>query len=163
MVRFGQTLAETRLPEWRAHYIDYDGLKQKLQQVWGGDLMPHSRLALPAGQRSLTHSFLSPMQARDSSDSFPEAEQHIGTSFSIPRSVSQPPAALLQQQQQDEQEHAGSPHQHLQDRLLQQHQQQTAPLRRPSSGSGVPQALLLDNGPAEQFLQLLQQELHKVC
>lgn len=44
MVRFGQTLAETRLPEWRAHYLDYDGLKQKLQQVWLACCRTHSPL-----------------------------------------------------------------------------------------------------------------------
>lgn len=111
------------------------------------------------------------LQARDTADDFVEAQ--VGTSFSIPRAVSQPAAALLQhlqQQQHHEQEltqHASNilqQHAQVTAELLQQQEQQQQVLRRPGSSPGlrVPEALQLGYGPTEQFLQLLQQELNKV-
>jgi hypothetical protein len=109
------------------------------------------------------------LQARDTSDDFLEASQPPSTSFSIPRSISQTPTALLQHLQQQQHEHdvTGSPNQqHLQDsaELLQQQEGQQQLPRRVGSSPGlrVPEALQLDGGPTEQFLQLLQQELNKV-
>jgi SPX domain protein involved in polyphosphate accumulation len=32
-MKFGLTLAESLVPEWREHYIDYESLKHKLKQV----------------------------------------------------------------------------------------------------------------------------------
>lgn len=121
------------------------------------------------------------MQARDTCDDFLESGQRPSTSLSIPRSLSQPRTALLQhalqaqhslQQEQQQLQEQGPPsysssnwqqHDGLGPELCQGHQG-----NNPEKHSGpppslcVPAALQVDGGPAEQFLQLLQQELNKV-
>lgn len=47
-MKFGLTLAETLVPEWRQHYINYDALKYKLKQVQALLSRQHACLPFPA-------------------------------------------------------------------------------------------------------------------
>lgn len=71
---------------------------------------------------------------------------------------------MSQDQQGHYTESSQQQHEQASAELLQQQDPQQQAIRRPGSSPGlrVPEALQIDGGPAEQFLQLLQQELNKV-
>lgn len=54
-MKFGNTLAETLVPEWRQYYINYEGLKQRLKQVRLAEGMKLFQAGEESGYRTTGH------------------------------------------------------------------------------------------------------------